>query len=753
MSNPVKQLLDSALFYADKGLPVFPLIVGGKKPLPGSNGFHEATTDKARIHQWWKESPRNIGMACGKADIVVIDIDNKNGVDGFANFEVWRNGRELPHTIKVKTRSGGLHYYFQGTGIKSGQGIPCAAVDIRAIGGYVVVPPSYVVEDGKASAGSYSFIEDGANSIAAMPEWLHSELLASQNSGKKKQEVIVKGTNPKEVKHPLDFLPTRENAIKLRDAVNARMHRTDCSTEHEWFNLMLELRSLVHLCHWPKEVAWGIFDKVCQKIGGNYDYDKNRARWEREDYDPLGRTYRSLLTELKISNHSDGNNIDFGIRGNLANDSGSIDALSKAQDKFALITLGGKVGVIDQDNLELRNKDGLAARLEVINRTDGVLLIERFIADEFPQADCKKIANTFLRDRNTIMYDRIEFSPRGDTLGTLNLWIGETITPKHGEWPLIYEFLRNILCGSREIEYQYLVKYIAHALQRPWEKPGVMIIMLGGQGIGKGTLGRILQKIWSATYLHVPRIKNVVGDFNGALERAYIVFLDEAIFAGDRASSDALKSLVTEQSISINEKYQPSRQIQSYHRFFSATNADWFKGTERDDRRDFVLKVSEHRKGEFCYWDKLNLEIDNEGIEAFAHDLLSMDLSKFNVRAKPNTSELTEQKLHSLEKYPRWWFNCLSTGLILSGGEDWPEFISTENLLNEFKESEKGMRLYKQLIERDIKAQMHKLCPSAKMDQRTENYRRKRGYCLPSLKKAREDFERYIGAMIAWDEN
>ena len=121
---------------------------------------------------------------------------------------------------------------------------------------------------------------------------------------------------------------------------------------------------------------------------------------------------------------------------------------------------------------------------------------------------------------------------------------------------------------------------------------------MGGQGIGKGTLGHIFQKIWSATYIQVHNVKSVTGSFNAALERAYIVFMDEALFSGDRRSSDALKSLVTEPFVRINEKFQPSRQIRSYHRFVAATNADHFKNTEPDDRRDFTLRVSESRKGD-----------------------------------------------------------------------------------------------------------------------------------------------------------
>lgn len=108
-----------------------------------------------------------------------------------------------------------------------------------------------------------------------------------------------------------------------------------------------------------------------------------------------------------------------------------------------------------------------------------------------------------------------------------------------------------------------------------------MIILIGGQGTGKGTLGRILQKIWGGTYLQTNNIDTVTGNFNASLERSFFVFMDEALFSGNRRAADALKSIVTEPIIQINEKYQPSRQIKSCHRLVAATNADHFKNTER----------------------------------------------------------------------------------------------------------------------------------------------------------------------------
>ena len=376
------------------------------------------------------------------------------------------------------------------------------------------------------------------------------------------------------------------------------------------------------------------------------------------------------------------------------------------------------------------------------------MLIERDLTSAYPNVDADKIIKRFWVDPNTVCYSGIEFNPKGTSGNFLNLWVGPTIDPNQGDWSLIKSFLLDVICDGDQVAYDYLIKYIAHALQRPEEKPGVMIILIGGQGIGKGTLGRILQKIWSATYIQVNNIDAVTGSFNAILERAYIVFMDEALFAGDRRSSDALKSIVTEHIIHINEKHQPARQIKSYHRLFAATNADHFKNTERDDRRDFTLRVSEARKGDHAYWKALHHAIDHGGVAAMVHDLLAMDLSDFNIRDKPNTKEFMEQKLLSLEPVARWWHDFLVSGSL---DDAWPEFISTAGIIEKVWDFS-GHKLYRKPTAVTVAQDMKKLCPSAKKQQKQDSYDRARGFTLPSLEQARKEFEFYIGGPVNWTE-
>lgn len=145
-------LAAAALRYANLGIPVFPCVPGEKQPLT-PNGFHDATSVARVVHHWWQRTPdANIGLPTGaRTGVLVVDVDVHAGANGFGAFENAREeGLGNAWAWLVRTPSGGLHAYYpnlRGVEQRSWQA-PAAHVDFRGDGGYVIAPPSRVVEDG-----------------------------------------------------------------------------------------------------------------------------------------------------------------------------------------------------------------------------------------------------------------------------------------------------------------------------------------------------------------------------------------------------------------------------------------------------------------------------------------------------------------------------------------------------------------------------------------------------------------------------
>lgn len=132
----------AALAYAARGVPVFPVEVGGKRPLAGSRSYNEATTDLDRINQLWGAGAEfNIGTVPAASGLRVVDVDDKNGHHGSASWAALCP--EAPATLTVRTPSGGLHLYFRGT-MRPSAGKLGDGLDIRSEDSYVLLPPSTI---------------------------------------------------------------------------------------------------------------------------------------------------------------------------------------------------------------------------------------------------------------------------------------------------------------------------------------------------------------------------------------------------------------------------------------------------------------------------------------------------------------------------------------------------------------------------------------------------------------------------------
>jgi Bifunctional DNA primase/polymerase, N-terminal len=84
----------------------------------------------------------------------VLDVDVRPDGDGFAAFNRLRRAGLLTGArALVRTRSGGLHVYYAGTAQPSGR-LVRHFLDLKAVSGYVIAPPSFVDADETGPAGA-----------------------------------------------------------------------------------------------------------------------------------------------------------------------------------------------------------------------------------------------------------------------------------------------------------------------------------------------------------------------------------------------------------------------------------------------------------------------------------------------------------------------------------------------------------------------------------------------------------------------
>ena len=103
------------------------------------NPFGKATNDLKEVVKLFRRFPgAGIGIPTGPMNqITVIDIDRKNGIDGWSNFKKLRT--DIVNSGVVRTPSGGLHLYFD-TGhqeIPNSVSKIAPGIDVRGAGGYV----------------------------------------------------------------------------------------------------------------------------------------------------------------------------------------------------------------------------------------------------------------------------------------------------------------------------------------------------------------------------------------------------------------------------------------------------------------------------------------------------------------------------------------------------------------------------------------------------------------------------------------
>ena len=173
----------AAKLAADHGWAIFPAKIEGAQKKSHKSAKYSgganwgATSDPVQVRRDFdKFKGALVGIATLESKLLVLDLDDKNGVNGveWLSAEIKKHG-EWPDTVEGLSPSGGWHVFFQYPDFdpKTCAGEVAPGVDVRGHGGMIIAPPS--VKPG----GTKGYVwknAPGVYEVAPAPQWLLDQL-------------------------------------------------------------------------------------------------------------------------------------------------------------------------------------------------------------------------------------------------------------------------------------------------------------------------------------------------------------------------------------------------------------------------------------------------------------------------------------------------------------------------------------------------------------------------------------------------
>lgn len=412
-------------------------------------------------------------------------------------------------------------------------------------------------------------------------------------------------------------------------------------------------------------------------------------RWHREFQD-IERSIRTAYRKFE-ANAAPERPSDSIMRELFGLPLGIDDPIRDLNKRHAIVSVGGKTVVMTEgpDSIAFGTEGDLRLRYknrpwtnkrkaEIAKLTGGPQPAKLTIADAW-------LASPKRRD----FPNGVVFRPDGDTpAGTYNLWQGWKINGESdASCDLFLDHLFDVICNGDRLQYDWLLGWMAHMIQRPEQKPRSAIVLRGQKGAGKDIVAVYLSRLMArSAYLNTSDQEAVWGHFNGAIANKLFIHLEEAFFSGDHRADSRIKNLITAETQTINEKHAPVFTVDSFHRLFITSNELRVVNSTEGERRYFISEVSAHRCGNKRYFDALIDEMNGDGPAALMHTLRSYDLTAWSPRP-PATEALIESIASNLTGVSAWMHDSIETGRIAGadGWHDWPdEPIDTTSLRDAF---------------------------------------------------------------------
>lgn len=427
------------------------------------------------------------------------------------------------------------------------------------------------------------------------------------------------------------------------------------------------------------------------------------------------------------------------------------EAMKYFDEKHIVIKVGSKTVVLDKSTYEMQ--DYRNASLFYANKKIKIKSINAKGKTK------EKIENAFdswfmTTDKR---FERLVFNPSNQIdINEYNLWTGFKYegTPT-GSCEIYLDHIKKNICNNEMIIYNFVLDWMAQAIQEPEKRPGIAIALRGEQGVGKGVFANTFGNLFGKHYLYVNDVYSLTNHFNGHLANKLLVFADEAIWGGDKRAESTLKSLISEPQEIIEYKGKDAVRMNNYKRIIFATNNDWVVPVDRSDRRYVVLDVANNNMKDREYFGGMIEEMKEGGYEKLMYFLQNRDISKRDWSKSPVTEAKVDNIVFGFNAVGKWIYCCLEKGNVSKNMlNNWNIFADQQSDTNFILKTEDVFELFdnyistyrmggKYIDERSVGIWLSKMIGVVKIKKQVKKYR---GYyyCIPAISECRNRFNEYV---------
>lgn len=276
-------------------------------------------------------------------------------------------------------------------------------------------------------------------------------------------------------------------------------------------------------------------------------------------------------------------------------------------------------------------------------------------------------------------YGGVDFAPGRDpefmtpTGLYYNLWRGWPFDPEfrgNGDWTMLKEILFENICDRDQEIYNYVMKWMAYSVQSPYGAQRVAFVMQGPKGIGKSMFANAWRDMFGKHGLTTDEKDDVFGRFNNQMSSTMALFLDEALFAGDKSIDGKVKQRINAPSIRVEEKYQPQKTLKNHLKFMIASNDEHVVAATENDRRYVVTDAKMNIRKPNAIYEKAHEQLygtrqrpHTDGIQSMFYDLMHLPIGDFEPeRDRVISNALRRQVRIEGGDKAEWWIEALTRG-------------------------------------------------------------------------------------------